>query len=256
MTDTTQPPPGPAADPLRPHPELAGYYADEAERRRRLDAWFDASADRYESITQRMSFGSGHWYRRRVLARLGLAPGSEVLDVACGTGVVAEAARRVVGPGGRVVGLDASFGMLRAAAPRVSQRVRGMAERLPFADARFDLVTMGYALRHVADLRSTFAEFRRVLKPGGVAVVLELTSPRHRAVRGALRLYMRGFVPAMARLGRHGAAASELMAYYWDTIESCVPPETILGALFDSGFDSAERRFELGIFSEYRAEVR
>jgi demethylmenaquinone methyltransferase/2-methoxy-6-polyprenyl-1,4-benzoquinol methylase len=255
MSDPDKPPAGPVPEPIRPHPELAGYYASESERRRRLDSWFDTSADRYESITQRMSFGSGHWYRRRVLARLGVPPGSRVLDVACGTGVVAEAARRVVGAGGSVVALDASLGMLRTAAPRAPRRVRALAERLPFPDASFDLVTMGYALRHVTDLRVTFAEFRRVLRRGGRAVVLELTSPRSRTARGALRLYLRGFVPAMARLGRHGAAARELMTYYWDTIEACVPPETILGAMRDSGFTSAQRQVDLGIFSEYRAEA-
>ena len=110
---------------------------------------------------------------------------------------------------------------------------------------------MGYALRHVADLEVTFAEYRRVLVPGGRALILEITPPDSRLPFLLLRTYMRWFVPLLAR--RHGPLPAELMAYYWDTIESCVPPATILRALDASGFARAERRVELGVFSEYSA---
>lgn len=249
------PPPSPeAAGPLRPHPLLLRYYADEAGRRRRVGAWFDATAPRYDRITQWMSFGSGHWYRRRALRRAGLAAGASVLDVACGTGVLAEHARSLVGESGRVVALDPSLSMLLRARERDAGRLaRGTAEALPFAAASFDLVTMGYALRHVADLRCTFAEYRRVLRPGGRVLVLEITRPASRAAHRVLAFHLGRVVPALARLGRRGAEARELMEYFWETIDRCVPPERILAALEEAGFSTVERAVDLAVFSSYRA---
>jgi demethylmenaquinone methyltransferase/2-methoxy-6-polyprenyl-1,4-benzoquinol methylase len=240
--------------PLRPHPLLGRYYADEAERRRQVVTWFDTSAPDYDWVSQTMSFGSGDRYRREALVRAGLAPGMAALDVACGTGVLARHAQDVVGSGGQAVGLDLSTGMLRQAAARgVRRLVRGRAEALPFPDERFDLLSMGYALRHVADLRTTFREYRRVLRPGGRALILEITPPKSRLPFRLLKLYMSRIVPLLARFGRQGRSSSELMEYYWDTIETCVPPETILGALREAGFSRVERHVEMGILSEYTA---
>jgi demethylmenaquinone methyltransferase / 2-methoxy-6-polyprenyl-1,4-benzoquinol methylase len=242
-----------AREALRPHPVLPEYYGDEAGRRRNLARLFDESAGSYDRITQWMAFGSGHWYRQRVLQQSGLRQGHRLLDVACGSGVLATFGRAMVGAGGMAVGLDPSLGMLAQARRRGARPlVRGFAEALPFADGRFDRLTMGYALRHVGDLRRTFAEYRRVLRPGGRLVLLEITAPRGAVGRGALRLYMRGAVPLVARrIG--GDAPRRLMEYYWDTIESCVPPEAILAALTDAGFADVRRRVLFGILSEYLA---
>lgn len=237
---------------MRPHPLLERYYPDEPTRVRRVRRWFDATAPAYDRITQAMSLGSGHWFRRRTLARAGLGAGARVLDVACGTGVLAHAAGERAGDTGQVVGLDPSAGMLAVARTRgVARLVQATAEAIPFADGSFDLVTMGYALRHVADLEGTFREFRRILRPGGRVLILEITPPASRAGRALLRFYMGRLVPALARLD--GAQASELMAYYWDTIEQCVPPASILAALAAGGFAAPSRRVEVAVFSEYQA---
>jgi demethylmenaquinone methyltransferase/2-methoxy-6-polyprenyl-1,4-benzoquinol methylase len=241
-----------ASDPLRPHPLLERYYADEAERRRQVDAWFDESASDYNWINQALSFGSGNWYRREALLRAGLTSGMRLLDAGCGTGIVAVQAQKIVGSTGQVVGLDPSTGMLREAGRRgVRRRVRAMAEALPFPDERFHLLSMGYALRHVADLRTTFQEYRRVLKAGGKVLLLEITPPRSRFATGFLKLYLGRILPFLARFGRGGRAFRTLMEYHWDTIENCVPPDVILDALRDAGFSQVERGVELGMFSEY-----
>src|SRR5436305_4476733 len=96
------------SDPLRPHPPLTRYYADEAEHRRRMGAWFDAAAPDYNWINQVLSFGSGNYYRRDALRRAGLAAGMRLLDTGCGTGIVAVQGQQIVGPSGEVVGLDPS----------------------------------------------------------------------------------------------------------------------------------------------------
>jgi SAM-dependent methyltransferase len=99
----------------------------------------------------------------------GIGPGDAVLDVACGTGVVAREAARRVGPGGRVAGIDASPGMLavaRAYGGPIDYRL-GSAEALPFADAAFDAVVSQFGLMFFGDRAAAIAEMRRVLRPGG-----------------------------------------------------------------------------------------
>jgi demethylmenaquinone methyltransferase/2-methoxy-6-polyprenyl-1,4-benzoquinol methylase len=156
--------------------------------------------------------------------------------------------------GGRVVALDPSLGMLSHAAKRgVRRRVRAVAETLPFPDERFHLLSMGYALRHVVDLRATFQEYRRVLKPGGRVLLLEITPPSSRLAHRLLSFYMGRIAPLIARFGRGGKGSREMMEYYWDTIETCVPPATILQALAEAGFSSPKRYVEHGILSEYTA---
>lgn len=242
------------AGPLPPHPPLARYYGSEEQRRRQVDAWFDEAASDYDWINQAMSFGSGHRYRREALLRAGLAEGMSLLDAGSGTGGVAVQAQRIVGGTGLVAALDPSLGMLRQAAGHgVRRRVRGLAESLPFPSQRFDMLSMGYALRHVADLRTTFREYLRVLKPGGKLLLLEITPPASRLSHTLLKLYLGRLVPLVARFGHGGRASRELMEYYWDTIENCVPPAVILEALAGAGFRSAERHVEMKIFSEYTA---
>jgi demethylmenaquinone methyltransferase / 2-methoxy-6-polyprenyl-1,4-benzoquinol methylase len=241
-------------DPLRPHPPLTRYYQNEEQRWRRISTWFNGAAGDYDWINQAASFGSGSWYRRQALLRTGLAEGMSLLDTGSGTGVIAALGQGIVGSRGRVVALDPSLGMMsRAAARGVRRRVRGIAEALPFSGERFDLLTMGYALRHVADLRATFQEYRRVLKPGGKVLLLEITRPSSRVQHQFLKLYLGRLIPFLARFGRGGRTSQELMEYYWDTIENCVAPEVILEALRETGFSNVGRSVEHGILSEYTA---
>jgi demethylmenaquinone methyltransferase / 2-methoxy-6-polyprenyl-1,4-benzoquinol methylase len=236
---------------LAPHPPLARYYGDEGERRRLVDGWFDEAAPTYDWIGQAASLGSGHRYRRQALRRAGLERGMRALDVGCGTGVLAAYAREIVGPAGLAVALDPSLGMLRETGRRgVLRRVRALGEALPFASGRFDFLSMGYALRHVADLKAAFAEYRRVLKPGGKVLLLEITRPEGRLAFRTAKLFLGGLVPRLARL-KGGRGPERLMEYYWDTIEHCVPPATILAALEEAGFAGVARRVQQGLLSEY-----
>jgi demethylmenaquinone methyltransferase/2-methoxy-6-polyprenyl-1,4-benzoquinol methylase len=168
--------------------------------------------------------------------------------------MVAREALAVVGAEGYVVGLDPSAGMLREArAAAAVGLVQGVGERLPFADGHFDFVSMGYALRHVSDLGSLFREFRRVLRPGGVACVLEIARPDNALSRGVLKLYLRGIAPVLSRLVGRTREAPMLYRYFWDTIEACVPPVQIVDALREAGFEDVGRHVEARLFSEYTA---
>lgn len=237
---------------LAPHPILTDYYRDETERKRRVNEMFDASARHYDWINSLMSFGSGRFYRRDALRRSGVGPGMSLLDVGCGTGVIALAAQELVGPQGRVAALDPSPGMLEQARQAgVREAHLGRAEQLPFPDATFDRVVMGYALRHVEDLATTFREYRRVLKPGGRVLLLEVTRPEPGLRFAFLKFYLDTVVPFLARVLRRSRDAETLMHYYWKTIDQCVPPAVILGALGEAGFADVKRHAVFGLFSEY-----
>ena len=235
--------------PIGPIPH---YWQDESSRRKFVDRLFDGTAGEYDFVERLLGLGSGPRYRRDALRRAGLKPGMNVLDVATGTGLVAREAVTLLAGSGSVVGLDPSAGMLHEAQVLHLPLVRALGERLPFPDATFDFVSMGFALRHVADLEPLFSEIRRVLKPGGIACILELTKPRSAVGAGFVKFFMTGVVPVVARiLGRRGAR--ELMKFYWDTIEACVPPDGVLAAMKAGGFTAPQRLVTIGLFSEYTA---
>lgn len=250
-----QSPPSAPARPeaLAPHAPLTDYYGDEGEHRQFLQRIFDDTAADYERIERILALGSGPWYRRKALQRAGLAEGAEVLDVGIGTGLVAREALAIVGSGGRLVGIDPSPGMMGQVGLPGVELLRGRAEALPRPDASSDFLSMGYALRHLSDVAAAFAEFRRVLRPGGRLLVLEITRPEGRLPTALLKGYMRAVVPLLAGMVGSRKGSAELWRYYWDTIEACIPPQAVLAALREAGFQDVRRSVELGIFSEYTA---
>lgn len=239
--------------PIAPHPPLPRYYSRPAERQPFVRKIFDQTAHWYDSIDSVLSFRTGGRYRRDALLRAGLAPETRLLDIASGTGVVARAAASVATPPRQIVCLDPSIGMLLAGREKTRlPLVQGSAEQIAVRTESFDMISIGFALRHFADLTTVFAEMLRVLSPGGKLLILEITPPKSRAGFRMLELYMNRVVPFVAgAIGNR--ETKKLMHYYWDTVRDCVPPETILEALRAAGFRDVGRHVEMGIFSEYRA---
>ncbi|TMH45575.1 MAG: methyltransferase domain-containing protein [Betaproteobacteria bacterium] len=233
-------------------PSCPRYYADPSRRRAFVSNLFDDTAKHYDWIIKVMSFGSGNRYRKEALLRAGLRPGMHVIDVASGTGPVSRSEVDIVGPHGSVVSVDRSYNMLDVARKSVpTPGIQASAEDLPFPDNQFDFLSMGYALRHVDDLNDTFAEYRRVLKPGGSVLIMELTPPKSAIGRRFVKFYLNSVVPTIARIGTRSDDARTLMKYFWDTIDSCVPPQSILDAMKRSGFADVSCHCISGVFREY-----
>lgn len=157
---------------------------------------FGEIAPTYDLLNSLLSANLHKRWRAVAVRRAGLKPGDRVLDVATGTGELALALARTVGPAGPVVGVDFCAPMLalgrRKAARRKIAEIRfllGAAEALPFPDDTFQGAFMGFALRNVADVVRTLQEMARVVRPGGRVVNLELTRPHHPWLRWLYDVY-------------------------------------------------------------------
>ena len=233
---------------------IAGYYADPANRLSFARDLFNRTARHYDPVNRLFSLGSGAWYRRTCLRKAGLKPGLQVVDVAVGTGLLAREAIRITGDRQAVIGIDVSEKMLGIARENLGiPLVQGAAEALPIADKVADFVTIGYALRHVADLEVALRECLRVLRPNGKVLLLEIAVPRRRFGRMLAAAYIGAIVPFLSLLATGDPRARELMRYHWETIVKCVPPEAIMRAMRDAGFQDVACRTELELFGCYIA---
>ena len=235
-----------------PHTPLTDWYEEAEDRQEYVQELFDRSARHYDTV-EKLFLNAGVHYRRLSLRFNGLKPGMKVLDVAVGTGAVSLGAVRIVGPEGRVFGVDPNGSMLREAREKVDVPLtRGVAQALPFKSEHFDFVTMGIALRHVADLKAAFGEYHRVLKPGGTLWILESHVPRKGIGHALTRFAWAKVVPGLTYLATRSRDAKELMDYYWDTIDQCVEPPRVVEAMRAGGFAQARSKLVVpGAFCEY-----
>lgn len=240
--------------PVLPHPTLAARYATAEAKPAFVNRLFDKGARHYDAVVDWGFLRSGARYRRWALQQHGLRPGHHLLDVACGTGLVAVEAAKILGTARDITCLDPSEGMLEVARTKLAARfIPGRAEQMDLADNSFDFLTMGYALRHVTDLETTFREYLRVLKPGGKLLILEITKPTGRVGGFFFRLYFGRVYPWLTRLFTRSDDARDMMRYYWETMDACVPPDAVMQALAAAGLTDVKRKVVLGLFSEYTA---
>lgn len=210
---------------------------------------FARIAPRYDVMNTVMTAGLDGRWRRAAVAAASLGPGMRVLDLACGTGMLARAAAAAVGPQGEVVGVDAVPAMLDRA-----RRVRpqggaapirwenGDALALSAADASFDAVLIGFGLRNLSDYGAALREMARVTRPGGRVVVLELATPQARLPRMLHDTWFRRVVPVLGRLVGRGAAYTYLPA----SLDTYPTPEVVAELMAGAGLGRVRWRWLTG----------
>ena len=198
------------------------FYEQGPRRAEKVGDLFAAIARRYDLINDLQSFGLHRLWKRRLVRLAGAAPGRRALDVCCGTGDIAF---RLARQGPSVAGLDFSGPMLEVAVERsrawpagspTPRFLQGDALRLPFPDAEFDIVTVGYGLRNLSSWEAGLDELWRVAKPGARLLVLDFGKPRNRAWRAIYFAYLGRIVPIMGRLF---CGNSEAYAYILESLQ-------------------------------------
>ena len=219
---------------------------------------FDTLAHHYDLLNRVLSLGLDLGWRRRALRVLLGSQPARLLDVATGTADFAIlAARRL--PQTAVTGIDLSAGMLvigrrKVAAAGLNARIAlqlGDAQSLPFSDASFDAATAAFGVRNFENLAAGFAEIRRVLRPGGRAVILELSEPHAFPLRQLHRFYLRHWIPFVGRLlTRHAREYAYLPA----SVQQVPQGEEMLDLLRAAGFSECRcERYTFGICTCYTA---
>ena len=256
MSGTAESPPDPAS---APHTTV-GISLEAAARARDADlptgpektelvrSMFDAIAPRYDLVNRTMTFGLDVRWRRQSLRALGLPAGSVVLDLACGTGDFLKLLRDGAY---RAFGMDLSWGMLAANRTGLPLAQANGAE-LPVAGASVDGVTCGYALRNFTDLAGVFAEFARIVRPGGRISLLEVSEPDAGLLRLGDRFWFRRVVPLI------GGLLSDRDAYRYLPRSTAYLPgtEDLRTLLGEAGFSSVNRRALSGGLSQLLTATR
>jgi demethylmenaquinone methyltransferase/2-methoxy-6-polyprenyl-1,4-benzoquinol methylase len=199
---------------------------------------FDRIAGVYDLMNSAMTAGLHHQWRERAVDRAQVGPGSDALDICCGTGDLALELRRRIGPDGRVVGSDFSEPMLELARRKSGDEGLpvefGWADALdlPYGDASFDAVTIGFGARNLADLEKGLAEMARVLRPGGRLVILEITRPQREPLASFYSLWFDRVVPVIGTF----AGDSDAYNYLPNSVRTFPAPEKLAAMMEAAGF--------------------
>jgi demethylmenaquinone methyltransferase/2-methoxy-6-polyprenyl-1,4-benzoquinol methylase len=200
---------------------------------------FDRIAGVYDLMNSAMTAGLHHQWRQRAVDRAEVEPGSDALDVCCGTGDLALELRRRIGPDGRVVGCDFSESMLELARRKSGELGLpvefGWADalELPYGDASFDAVTIGFGARNLADLPRGLAEMARVLRPGGRLVILEITRPQREPLASFYSIWFDRVVPMIGSI----AGDADAYSYLPNSVRTFPEPQALAGLMDAAGFD-------------------
>ena len=209
-------------------------------------AMFGRVAHRYDLANHLLSFNIDRYWRRHTVTRVRdvlRRPEARVLDICCGTGDLLMALARE--RGAAVWGSDFCHPMLRLAEEKIARAGSGCqlfeadALRLPMADASLDLVTVAFGFRNLANYEAGLREMRRVLRPGGMAAILEFSQPPNRLFAAVYHLYSRRILP---RIGGALSGSKEAYRYLPESVRKFPSAEQLAADMRATGF--AEVSFE------------
>ncbi len=210
----------------------------------RVRGMFAEIAPRYDLANRLLSGGIDVLWRRTTVRRAPPPAHGGILDVCCGTGDLALAYAAKASPGVRIVASDFCVPMLKvgedkgARAGRSIEWVEADAMALPFANAEFDLVTVAFGLRNIADTARGLAEMARVTKPGGRIAILEFSLPRSALIRRGYLWYFRNVLPRLGNaVARNG---SDAYTYLNQSVEEFPSGERLAALVRQAGYERIE----------------
>ena len=240
--------------------EINPYGSNECKSAQ-IERVFDQIAPHYDFMNRLLSVGIDISWRRRALRSLAAMTPDRILDVATGTGDLAISLARKF-PHAKITAVDLSQKMLEAAQRKtakrkISQRIEFLqadALAMPFPDATFQLATIAFGLRNFENIDAGCREMRRVLKSGGTLLVVELSRPQARILRGGYNFYLSKVIPL---LGRVFTGCRNEYAYLPASIKEVPQGDAMLAILSEAGFsDCNVKRYAGGLCSCYTATQR
>lgn len=219
---------------------------------------FDSIAPAYDFMNRAMTLGIDRLWRRKAVKMVAATAPSAILDIATGTGDLAIALARAI-PQARIIGADLSAGMLAIGRNKAAKA--GLADRinfreadclnLSFADNEFDAITAAFGVRNFADIPAGLREMARVLKPGGMLCIIELSTPVNPLVKPLYRLYTREVIPLVGRLVSRDSRA---YSYLPESIAAVPQRQAMCALMAEAGLtDCRFTPLTLGVCTIYTA---
>jgi demethylmenaquinone methyltransferase/2-methoxy-6-polyprenyl-1,4-benzoquinol methylase len=236
---------------------VSPYQESEKNKKQQVEHMFDQIAPKYDFLNHFLSMGVDKWWRRKAIRMLKNYQPSRILDVATGTGDFAVEAAKI-GPS-EIIGFDLSEQMIRVGTEKVKRLKldylihfeKGDSEQMPFASESFDAITVAFGVRNFENLEKGLHEFHRVLKPGGVAVILEFSRPRVFPFKQLYLFYFRHILPFVG-----GMVSKDSSAYTYlpESVMAFPDDQDFLRILASTGFSRCrQRRLTMGIATIYEA---
>jgi demethylmenaquinone methyltransferase/2-methoxy-6-polyprenyl-1,4-benzoquinol methylase len=225
------------------------YNKDESSKKEEVAEMFDNISERYDFLNHFLSMGIDKIWRKKAVKILKNYKHDKILDIATGTGDFAISAMRV--KPAKVVGLDLSEGMLEVGRKKMKKKglseivemIQGDSENLPFEDASFDAITVGFGVRNFENLEKGLGEMRRVLRDGAPAIILEFSKPKKFPVKQSFNFYSRFIIP---KVGKTISKDSAAYSYLPESVEAFPEGQDFIDIMAKIGFKNITSKLVSG----------
>lgn len=238
--------------------KITPYKDSDLNKKKQVQKMFDTISGNYDGLNRVISFGIDVRWRRKVIRMVEETKPRDVLDIATGTG---DLAISLAGTGAeKIVGLDLSEGMLAVGRKKIAEKqlsdriemVQGDSEELPFQDQSFDAITVAFGVRNFENLQKGLQEIRRVLRPGGILVVLETSVPEKFPFKQGYHFYTRNLLPLIGKIFSKDKVA---YAYLSESAAAFPHGKKFNNILSKTGFIEVENKPQtMGVASIYTAK--
>lgn len=238
------------------HDRIVPFKNSEVPKKEQVAEMFDRIAFRYDFLNHFLSVGIDKSWRKKAIRELGTVKPNSILDVATGTADMPLMTMKLLSPE-RIVGIDISEGMLALGKKKIARAglqnliflQTGDAENIPFPDGSFDGITVSFGVRNFQDLERGLSEMYRVLKPGGMLVILEFSKPEKGFFLPVYGVYLRLLAP---RIGKMFSGNPEAYKYLNESVNAFPEGNEFINILAKTGYlQSRYKKLSLGICAIY-----